>query len=502
MTRALFLAFALLLAPAGDNAHELEVRTVDGEQRVTLHARNLPADEVLAELCSALGRDLRWTEEVEHIRNVTVHRVDRYAPDVLRCVAGAAGLRVRTTTDAVEVGKDLGPFADDDELRFAAEAAYTMALRRFPNHPRRIAAREALAKMALKEGRPDRAIEHYGYLIDEYRSARAGGSAVTPEILEFLPEALVRTGRLQVEVRRWEAARETYQLLSDISKLVPHEHFAEALRELARCDCELGDPKRALYQVRALSSNPEFAPKDDLDRSRRLLIEARALILTEEPVAALRLIDECAQLGQVSFQDFEVMELRARALEANGRPADAAHAWLGFYADVDDAQEQRRALNRAAKLALAAGDEIAVMMIHELADSRGWGGDLGPALNLARARLGIDSTNFLAGSTTERLLRGEDLHAAGMNAEAREVLEGLYEVHGALEPRQRMRLALVYARVLDRVAGIDQAIEALRTLAATLDSEERRARLYLLAAEIYEAREMFDEAVLAYGGTL
>lgn len=495
------LLFAGTLGGAADTS-KLEVRTVDGEKLVTLHAQNLPANEVLEALCDSLGRRLRWTEEIDNVPNVTVHLVDGYANDVLRTVVGAAGLRVRITSDQIEVSKEFGPFAKPEELLFAAEASYTMALRRFPTHPARVEAREALAEMAIAEGRPDRAIEHYGYLIEEFRSARDNGEAVAPELLTFMPEALVRSGRLQVELRRWDAARGSFQLLADVGNLVPHGYFPEALRELARCQCELGDPKKALYQVRALSSNPEFAPKDDMDRARRLLVEARALILTEEPINALRLLDECAGLGQISFTNFEVMELRAKALEKSGRPAEAAQAWLGFYFDVKLPEERRKALSHAASLSLSAGDEVAVMMIHEMAKEHGWQADVQPALNLARARLSIDSTNFLAGSAAERLLRAEDLHTSGLYGQARQVLDGLYEVHLGLGQSERLRLALVYAKVLDRVDGIDAAIRVLRTIAATLETQEARTTLYLLAAELYETHEMFDEAIDAYAGAL
>lgn len=495
-------ALMILVSAANNDPSELTVRDVEGEKLVTLHAELLPANEVLEALCDKLGKRLRWTEEIDEVPLVTIHLQDRYANDVLRTVAGAAGLRARVTSEHVSISKEFGPFTIAEDLNFAAEAAYTMALREFPTHPSRIAAREALARMSIDEGRLDRAVEHYGYLIDEFRTARANDAAVSQELLDFIPEALVRSGRLQVELRRWEAARESYQLLANISKHIPHPYFPESLRELARCLCELGDPKKALYQVRALSSNPEFAAKDDRDRARRLLVEARALILTDEPIGALRLLDECASLGQVSFSNYEVMELRAKALEKSGRPAEAARAWLGFYDDVTLPEERRRALTNAATLALAAGDEVAVMMIHQLAESNGWGSDITPALNLARARLSLDSTNFLAGSAAERLLRGEDLYAAGLFGQARQVLDGLYEVHLALGQSEKLRLALVYARVLDRVENVDSAVKALRTIAATIETRESRTKIYLLAAELFEKHERFDDAVAAYGGTL
>jgi tetratricopeptide (TPR) repeat protein len=503
------LIFSALILTSGtgftggslDRSH-LEVRVVEGEQLVTLHAQNLPASEVIEALCDSLGRRLRWLEEIDNIPNITVHLVDGYPNDVVRTVVGAAGLRVRIGSDQVEVSKEFSPFAKPEELLFAAEAAYTMALRRFPTDPRRVEARESLAEMAVAEGRPDRAVEHYGYLIEEFRAARDNNQHVAPELLAFMPEALVRSGRLQVELRRWEAARESFQLLADISGLVPHTYFPEALRELARCQCELGDPKKALYQVRALTSNPEFAPKDDMDRARRLLVEARALILTEEPINALRLLDQCAGLGQISFKNYEVMELRAKALEKSGRPAEAAQAWLGFYNDVKLPEERRKALTHAASLSLMSGDEVAVMMIYEMAKEHGWESDVQPALNLARARLSIDSTNFLAGSAAERLLRAEDLFTSGLYGQARQVLDSLYEVHLALGQSEKLRLALVYAKVLDHVEGIDSAIRVLRTMAATLETQESRTSLYLLAAELYETHQMFDEAIEAYAGTL
>jgi len=500
------LIFAALLLTgntgSGDDNSQLDVRMVEGERLVTLHAKNLPANEVIEALCDSLGRRLRWMEEIDNIPNVTVHIIDGYPNDTLRTVIGAAGLRVRISSDQVEVSKEFGPFAKPEELLFAAEASYTMALRRFPTDPARVDARESLAEMAVAEGRPDRAIEHYGYLIEEFRAAREKDDSVTPELLAFMPEALVRSGRLQVELRRWDAARESFQLLADIGSLVPHPYFPEALRELARTQCELGDPKKALYQVRALKSNPEFAPKDDMDRARRLLVEAHALILTEEPISALRLLDECAALGQISFMNYEVMELRAKALEKSGRPAEAAQAWLGFYYDVKLPDERRKALAHAATLSLNSGDEVAVMMIHELAKGHGWGADVQPALNLARARLSIDSTNFLAGSAAERLLRAEDLYTSALFGQARQVLDGLYEVHLILPQSEKLRLALVYAKVLDRLEGIDAAVKVLRTIATTLETQESRTTLYLLAGELYESHEMFDEAIEAYAGTL
>lgn len=474
------------LVGAASLGHEVRVREVDGDVLCSVRAHDASVRGIIEDLARQLDRRVVGFEDLRDLPRVTVQLEDRPVAQTLRYVLGAAGLGARMTRDEIAVGKEHSPFPTLDELRDAAETAYLAALVRFPDHADGAQARLALGELEEERGRHERAAQHFGHLVEGY-----------PES-ELVPEALWRAGTALLRTLAYSEARARFLELADMRR--PHAYHAAARLELARCLTHLGDERQALFVLQALES--AYPTESDVEHADRLMVRARAEVGNGAHVAALRTLEEAAILEPSLLVSLDAMELRARALERSGKPADAAIAWIAFSQD-ERTPNKRRALKEAARLALAAeGQELAVIFVHGLAEKHGFGDELLGELGQARGRLGLGAVSLSQVTPLELLQRGELLLADGVVDAARTSLESALEGVAQLDSHERGRLAGALARA--RFAGddVDGALEVLRRIVPMLESREQRRELYILAGEELEAALRFDAAVAAYGGVL
>jgi len=458
-----------------------------------IQARDYPVHKVMERLCEELGgRELRGFEDVEDSPSVTVYLKHRPLSQAVDYVLGSVGMTGQVTTSAIHVQNALPPFPDENDTREAARLAFLRALRYFPESAEAPRARMELARIALEQGRPQLAVDHYQLLLEDY-----------PES-SLADEARMRAGRLLVELRDWAGAEPLFleianrEIRPGDTELQPL--IGEARREYARCALMRGQARQALFMLRGLES--AVPPVDREDRAMRLYLLARAELGVGNSDQCLRYLDQAQRVGRGVIDEFEGMDVRARAMEVAGHPIEAAMAWLHFSRDQSPAVE-REALLRAAKLAIGIeGEELAVLFLYRQAEEDGLGEALLPFANEARTRLGLDAETYVGGTPTIRLNRAVQLADAGLADEALALLEGIEPEVWTLPADERRRFALAYAPLLEVGKSVDSAITVLRDVARTLDSIENRKPLYLLAGEIYERHGRFDEAAAAYGGQL
>jgi hypothetical protein len=159
-------------------------------------------------------------------------------------------------------------------------------------------------------------------------------------------------------------------------------------------------------------------------------------------------------------------------------------------------------VENAARLALAAGDEVGVLLIETWAHEQRCTADLSRWTSEARMRLGLTPPDPTSLTDEQWLARGESLLAKGATAEAVRALEPLYHRRARLDRGVRVRLACTFARSLETENRLSYAISVLREVAGSLSDTNERSQLYVLASELYERNERYEEAARALRGEL
>lgn len=490
MIAALLLACAPLLSFASatsmaPGSFDLRMREVDGDVLCSVQAKNVSVQAVIEEIAQRTARTLTGFEGRGTLEAISVHIEERPLQYAVATSLGATGLRARITSTSIDVYPDLGTRATPEELDDQTEVAYLRALKAFPDDTAASRAEFALAEIQERRGNDAAALSHFEAV------ARRTADA------EFIPDALMRAGVILERMGDWREAARPFSALANLAE--PHPHQARARLEIARCMTYTGDARQALFMLDALEQ--VFPAADAHERQARLYVRARALNGTEQHADALRTLAEAESLGSDATQNASAMEMRAEALEHFARPAEAARAWLSF-SEAARGADRRRALANAARLALDADDWIAVLMIEKYARGSGAEGDIAEFARSARANLGLDGNGGLPTSPEESLMRAEELLSARAFRSAVQTCEALYRTRELLDEALFTRLASVYARALDADRGVGEAIDVLRAAVRSMKDVENRKRMYVLAAELYESHELFDEAIAAYGGNL
>jgi len=464
----------------------VEVSAVNDDMYCSVQANQYPVHRVMRTIAAKLGYQLTGLEDVEDSALVTVDLENRPVRDAVRYILGTAGMSGRVSADGIHVGLELSPFPDRDTVLQEAEIAFLTAIQRFPAGEQVPDARMNLAQIAIERGEREKAVRHYELLIEKFPGS------------PLFMEARTLAGRILVELEDWSAARPHFMDVGNNAQT--DELIIEGRRELARCVLHLGESRRALFMLQALEQ--VYPAQEPMDHAQRLVLRARARIGLGDYIDALRDLDAARRLGPELVDEFESMDLRAKAMELGGSPVEAAVGWLAYSKDKPE-HIQRQALKRAAELALSQEDqEVAVLFLHKHAVKNGVGDALEAAANEARARLGLEAESFSDGSASIQLHRAGQLIEAGLSAEAGRVFEALEPKVWSLGAAERVRFATGYGRILETEEGVIDAINLLRRVARTLESQANRTQLYLLAGEIYERHHRFEEAAAAYGGEL
>jgi tetratricopeptide (TPR) repeat protein len=484
MIATLLAALVPLAAP--QDRISVEVRSENGDVYCDIRADDAQVHNVIRSLCRKAELPLTGFEDIEESPRVSAFLRNRPLSVAANYVLGAAGLSGHLSADGLEVSPAEPAFPARNELLELAEISLLEALQQYPEGSHAANFRKELARIAVLRGELAKAARHYELLI-----------STTPEESDHI-DTRMRAARILVELREWGRALPYLRFVAENGTI--KSVAAEARRELARCVLMRGESARALHMLRALENIAP--PTDDRDATERLLLMARAEVGMGRPLDALRSLDRARQVGSEYIDELEAMDLRARALELEGKPVEAAMAWLHFSRSQDE-DSKREALIRAAEIALAnEGEELALIFLHKHAQNEGFGDSLLPHVNEARARLGLEGASYSQNSLATRLSRAVQLADAGMEDSALQALETMEPLYGGLAAADRVTFALTYAALLERSHKVTGAIDLLRDVVRTLESVDNRSLLYMLAGEIYERAGRFEDAAAAYGGRL
>jgi hypothetical protein len=457
-----------------------QAEVVDGEVWVTVRTEEAPLGLLLAELGREAQVEFEGLERLPPALRVSADLEHRPLRQVVGWILGSVGLRADRRMDTFTLHVD----ADTrEDLQAQAQIEYLRTLREFPNHP--LADRALYGQALLEEdrGEPGTARAHYDALVEAY-----------PES-ELVGEALKRCAELFAADRDWSRSAQKWAQLLRLEQETEFEILA--YEQLALCTAQLGDAERALYMLDALD---ESAPAREDGRQERLYIRARALVGQGQHHRALEALAEADESERSRAQQLDSHELRARALGGLEEHGAASRSWLA-YCEVAAGDDLARGLQQAATSALLAGDELAVLFIERLATRRGVEGVVAEQAREARTRLDLLSGRLSGQVDVERLARAERLLAAGLFAEASELLADLSANAHLFEEDERARFVLAYGRALG-AGGSEAALAFLKEQLASLTEVEHRTEVYLLAAELLEAEGRMDEAIEAYQGRL
>lgn len=453
---------------------------VDGEVWVSVRTEDAP----LALLLEELGREARiefaGLERLPSALRVSADLEHRPLRQAVTWILGSVGLRADRRMDTFTLHVDTDTRAD---LQAQAETEYLRTLLEFPNHP--LADRALFGQGLLEEdrGEPQAARERYEGLVEAY-----------PES-ELVDDALKHCAELYAAQREWNLAAQKWAQLLRLERQDEFEILA--YEQLALCTAQLGDAERALYMLDALE---DLAPAEEGQSQARLYVRARALVGQRQHHRALEALAQADEGERSREQRLDSHELRARALAGLEEHGAASRSWLA-YCEVADGADLAHGLQQAAASALQAGDELAVLFIERLAAKRGIEGVVAEEAREARTRLDLLSGRLSGQADVERLARAERLLAAGLHAEAGELLADLASRAQLFEEDERARFVLAYGRVLG-AGGSQAAIAFFREQLPALAELEHRTAVYLLAAELLEAEGHIDQAIEAYQGRL
>ncbi len=468
-----------------DERFQVRVAEIDGEWRCSVVAERAPVQALVAALARHCGVALEGFQGVARTTLVDADLRDRPVRQVLDYVLGSVGLRVEPRTGAWLVCPAVRAPDAPERLREQALSAYLGVLREFPDLE---LCADALWSQALVEsarGEPRAARLVLDGLVERYPDS------------PLVPAALLRAGELLEREEDWEQAAVRF---SDLLRSPgSHEHAVAARLGLARCAVHEGRADRALAMLDSLE---RVAPAADRSEAQaRHLLRAMAHVEEGDFAEAEHELEE-AQGAPLAGADLTTaLELRARACEGLGQPAEAARAWLAIGARAEGS-EQTIALRHAARLALAAGDELAVLMIHALAQDSGAEVATEALASAARQRLALAPAARAGTAAGERLQRAEELLARGLPGEAASALDALGELRTELDSDEAARFALALGRALAATAGVDAAVAALRQELPRIEGAAERRAIYLLAGGLLEEAGRLDEAIEAYQGRL
>jgi len=490
----LFLLFALA-TQASDV--QVKVETTDGAALCSIQADQASPQVIF----SAIMREARPLQGVGSLVVVgadlvpvepllDIALIERPFGEALGVVMGCVGLRIEHKAGTLIIHPESDPEASNSALLERARRSLATALTKHPDTDVSARILFALTRVEEKLGATDAAQGHLRQLAEQYPQS------------ELVPEALSLAGALLQRAGQWGEAK---QVLSELCNLpYAHELYPHGLLELARCHAQLSEGHKGLRVLDALDA---IWPLEKIDatratRAERLFVRAACLLEAGDAGQTLVLLDNCNDLGHRGDLDPQVFPLRAQALEAVGRPADAAIAWLARSRGMIDERAQGHALTEAARLALAADDQLAIDLIYARGVELGLEDSLRGLRFEARARLGLSTEGMEPDSAAGFVLLARTRFDSGDAEGALGVLIEAKSRREQLDESDLLKLNLLLGRTAHQVHGVDEAVTEMREGLSTLSRRGDRAQIYLLAAEFYEAAGRYDDAIDAYGGRL
>lgn len=455
---------------------------VDGELLVTVHARDIAVDQVVAAIAKKANLTLSGFDPNKRHPLVAIELDQRPLDMVLEFVLGSVGLEYDRAGANLEVhGHDKSRAA----LLDRAQIAYVRATTFFPKSPRAAAGRMAQGWIAQEKGDLMSALNFYQLVVQNYPDS--------PE----LPRAHLESGRVSEALGNWREASSSYDRLSELA--IPHDFHAEQRLGRARCDIALAEPEAAIYKLKTLDLNiPAF---DDAELAERILVRAQAHNAMRDYNTALIDLDQIDQLASPLIHAPEYLRATAIALEGLGLYGPAGNAWLA-YSKKAKGGDRQAAVETSVDLFMQAGDEVNALFAVRFAESLGSTQKVALLKAQLFERLGLDQLEKEQdpNSTSQRLEKAQTAWDDGDVGAAYGQLGPLIQNLASLPDRERADAACLWAQCLDHLEGIESAVEFLRQAREIVHAMDNRSRLDLVAAELYENHDMFDEAVEAYSG--
>jgi len=489
--------FLLLTLAAQTPDLQVSVSSYEGETSCTISAEQVSPRDVFG----ALMREARPLPGVDSIIVIGADKIpatplldltisDRPFGEALGILMGCVGLRVEQRATTLTVLPEYLEGASSEELLERSRRNLVSTFSAFPNSEVSPLILRAMARVEEKLGLNDAAESHLRQLAQDFPSS------------DLVPSALTHAAQLLQRSGQWGEAK---QVLSQLCNLpYAHDHYPNGLLELARCHAELGEGRQGLRILDALNAIWPLDKGVDSPaiQAERLFVQAACLFEAGDAGGALVLLDKCNDLGHRGDLDPKVFPLRARALEAVGRPADAAVAWLARSRRVEGKELQGAALSEAARLALVADDQLALDLIYARGVELGVEQSLAGHRFEARASLGLSTDGMKPEGPSGLLLLGKRRLDAGRNEEALSALLAAKAHRDEFNETENLDLNILLGRASKEVRGIDSAVAEMREGLPLLSKRGDRTQVYLYAAELYESAGRYEDAIAAYEGQL
>lgn len=415
---------------------------------------------------------------------------DRPFGEALGILMGCVGLRIEQRAETLTLSPEYEEAASHRALLERARLNLVSTLSAFPSTEVSPLVLQAIARVEEKLGLNDAAEAHLRQLAQDYPHS------------DLVPSALAHAGQLLQRAGQWGEAK---LVLSQLCNLpYAHDFYPNGLLELARCHAQLGEGRQGLRILDALNAiwPLEESAGSAADQAERLFVNAACLYEAGDAGRALVLLDKCNELGHRGDLDPQVFPLRARALEAVGRPADAAVAWLARSRTVEGKELKAGALVEAARLALVADDQLALDLIYARGVELGVETSLDGLRFEARASLGLNTSGMKPDSPAGLLLLGKLHLDAGRYEQALSALLAAKAHRQEFNESENLNLNILLGRASLEVRGVDSAVAEMREGLSLLSRRGDRTQVYLYVAELYESAGRYEDAIAAYEGQL
>jgi len=415
---------------------------------------------------------------------------DRPFSEALRILMGCVGLRLEQRAETLTLFPEYEDAASYRELLGRSRQNLVSTFAAFPDTEVSPLILQAMARVEEKLGLNEAAEAHLRQLAQDFPTS------------ELVPSALADAGRLLQQAGQWGEAK---QVLSQLCNLpYAHDFYPSGLLELARCHAQLSEGREGLRILDALNAiwPLDVATASRSEQAERHFVHASCLYEAGDAGKALVLLDKCNALGHRGDLDPQVLPLRAGALAAVGRPADASVAWLARSRTVETKELQSSALVEAARLALVAEDQLALDLIYARGVELGVEQSLEGLRFEARASLGLDTNGMKPNSPTGLLLLGSVHLDAGRYEQALTALLAAKDHREELNESDSLKLNILLGRASHEVRGVDSAVAEMREGLSLLPRRGDRTQIYLYAAELYESAGRYEDAIAAYEGQL
>jgi len=415
---------------------------------------------------------------------------ERSFGEVLGIVMGSVGLRIERHAETLTILPESSPDASNSALLERSRRSLISTLNKLPKTEVSPRVLFSLARVEERLGELDSSQGHLRQLAEQYPDS------------ELVPRALAKASTILQRAGQWGEAK---KVLGELCNLpYAHDQYPFGLLELARCHAQLSEGREGLRVLDALDAiwGLEISDSTRAARAERIFVRAACLYEAGDPGQTLVLLDNCNDLGHRGDLDPQVFPLRAKALEAIGRPADAAVAWLARSRSATDERVQGQSLREAARLALVADDQLAMDLIYARGVELGVEDSLRGLRFEARARLGLTTDGMSPETAAGLLLLGRTRLDSGDAEGALSVLVQAKSHKEELKGSDLLDLNILLSHAAHQVLGVDGAVVEMREGLSLLSRRGDRAQIYLLAAEFYEAAGRYDDAIDAYGGRL